>query len=71
MTGRIGAKGQVVIPKSIRDQLNLHPGDEVDFELQDQRIVLVASRRPRGPGGRFAGSGMAERLLEDRRQEPR
>ena len=33
MTCRIGANGQVVIPKSIRDQVNLHPGDEVDFEL--------------------------------------
>jgi antitoxin PrlF len=71
MTGRIGAKGQVVIPKSIRDLVNLHPGDEVDFELRDEEIVLVARRRPSALGGRFAGSGMAARLVEDRRREPR
>lgn len=71
MTGRVGAKGQVVIPKAIRDRVNLHPGDEVDFELRDQQIVLVARRRPNGLGGRFARSGMAARLLEDRSGEPR
>lgn len=71
MTGRIGAKGQVVIPKSLRDQANLHPGDEVDFELRDAEIVLVARRRPVALGGRFTKSGMAARLLEDRAREPR
>ena len=71
MTGRVGAKGQVVIPKAIRDMTNLHPGDEVDFELRDEQIVIVARRRPNGLGGRFAKSGMAVRLLEDRDKEPR
>jgi AbrB family looped-hinge helix DNA binding protein len=71
MTGRIGAKGQVVIPKPLRDQANLHPGDEVDFEFRDERIVLTARRRPSTLGGRFANSGMATRLLADRAREER
>jgi AbrB family looped-hinge helix DNA binding protein len=71
MTGRIGAKGQVVIPKSIRDRVNLHPGDEVDFELRDEQIVIVARRSPSALGGRYGRSGMATRLLEDRSREPR
>jgi AbrB family looped-hinge helix DNA binding protein len=71
MTGRIGAKGQVVIPKAIRDRANLHPGDEVDFELRDEQVVLVARRQPSPLGGRFAASGMAGRLLADRAREPR
>lgn len=71
MTGRIGAKGQVVIPKAIRDQANLHPGDKVGFELRDGgEIVIIANERPPGLGGRFANSGMAARLVEDRRREP-
>jgi AbrB family looped-hinge helix DNA binding protein len=71
MTGRVGAKGQVVIPKSIRDQINLHPGDEVEFELRDEEIVLVARRQHSVLGGRFGHSGMAARLLEDRGREAR
>lgn len=70
MTVRIGAKGQVVIPKSIRDRIGLHPGDEVDFEVRDNdEVVVVAVRDARPMAGRFAGSGMAERLLADRAAE--
>jgi antitoxin PrlF len=71
MTGRMGAKGQVVIPKAIRDRVGLHPGSEVEFELRDQEIVLVARSPEARLGGRFANSGMAARLIEDRRNEPR
>jgi AbrB family looped-hinge helix DNA binding protein len=67
----VGTKGQVVIPKAIRDRVDLQPGDEVDVELRDEEIVLVARRHPARLGGRFAGSGMAARLLEDRGREPR
>jgi AbrB family looped-hinge helix DNA binding protein len=71
MIGRIGAKGQVVIPKALRDRARLQPGDEVDFELRDEELVLVARRSPLQLGGRFAKTGMAARLLEDRAREPR
>lgn len=71
MTSKIGAKGQVVIPKAIRDQVQLHPGDEVEVGLQDERIVITARRRTDGLAGRFAQSGMAARLLDDRAHEPR
>ncbi len=71
MTTRIGPKGQVVIPKHIREVVSLEPGDEVDVELRDDVIVVTAHRRPRHLAGRFARSGMAARLLEDRANEPR
>ena len=71
MTGRIGAKGQVVIPKALRDQAQLQPGDEVEFELRGDEIVLVARRAPAPVGGIFKRTGMAARLLEDRALEPR
>jgi AbrB family looped-hinge helix DNA binding protein len=70
MTTRVGSKGQIVIPKEIRDRVSLHSGDEVDVELQGTTIVVTARKRPRGLGGRFAQSGMAARLLEDRAVEP-
>jgi AbrB family looped-hinge helix DNA binding protein len=71
MTGRIGAKGQVVIPKALRDRFSLLPGDEVEFEARGHEIVLVAKRSPARLGGRFRQSGMAGRLLDDRAREPR
>lgn len=60
-----------MIPKAVRDRANLHPGDEVEFELRDEEVVLFARRRPVTLGGSFARSGMAGRLLEDRAREPR
>lgn len=71
MTHRIGAKGQLVIPKYLRERTGLRPGVNVEFELDGQRVSIKAARgRPR-LGGRFAQSGMAQRLLEDRSREPR
>lgn len=71
MTHRVGAKGQVVIPKELRERTGLRPGANVEFELEGQRLSIRAARGGPGLGGRFARSGMAERLLEDRSREPR
>jgi len=71
MTRRVGAKGQVVIPKALREQAGLHPGSEVEFELRGDELVLAARRPARGLAGRFGRSGMAARLLVDRSREPR
>ena len=71
MTHRIGAKGQVVIPKDLRERAGLHPGADVEFELNGQRLSIQAARARPVLGGRFARSGMAQRLLEDRAREPR
>jgi AbrB family looped-hinge helix DNA binding protein len=74
MTQRVGAKGQVVIPKELRDGLGLQPGAEVDFERDGDgvRIVAAGPAATRGLRGRYtAQSGMASALLADRAREPR
>ena len=73
MTQRVGAKGQVVIPKEIRDELGLQPGAEVDFELDGGavRILPAGAAATRGLRGRYAGSGLAAGLLADRAREPK
>lgn len=40
MTHRVGAKGQVVIPKEIRDRTGIAPGDEIEFEEVDGMVRL-------------------------------
>lgn len=71
MTLRIGAKGQVVIPKQFRDLLGLHPGTEVDVEAALGAVVVKLHQPRTSLGGRYRQSGMAARLLEDRDAEPR
>ena len=38
---RMTSKGQVTIPKNIRQVLGVKPGDHVEFELLPDRRVLV------------------------------
>lgn len=71
MTHRVGAKGQVVVPKDLRLRTGLQPGAEVDFVLEGHTVVVSARRAQQGLAGRFSGSGMAARLVDDRHQEPR
>jgi len=71
MTVRVGPKGQVVIPKPIRDRLGIHAGAEVDVSSSEGAVVVRIHQPRAALGGRFKSSGMAARLLEDRAAEPR
>jgi len=65
MTSTVTSKGQVTIPKPLRDLLGIEPGSRVDFELMaDGRVVLVKTEGER-PKSRFealrgrAGPGLS------------
>jgi AbrB family looped-hinge helix DNA binding protein len=47
---RLTDKGQVTIPIAVREELGLHPGDEVEFVVEDgaAKIVRAASSGQRG-----------------------
>lgn len=50
---KMTSKGQVTIPRRLRDYLGLKPGSEVEFELaEDGRIFLKTPNQP--PPSRFA-----------------
>jgi AbrB family looped-hinge helix DNA binding protein len=79
MTHKVGMKGQVVIPKAIRDQIGIEPGDEVTFEPEGNEVRI---RRVQDDGamraadisalrGIWAGSagGGTDELVEERRRE--
>jgi AbrB family looped-hinge helix DNA binding protein len=63
MATTITSKGQVTIPKHIRDALQLEPGNAVDFSVnrEGQVVLQCAKRRPprKGAGDRFAACAVA------------
>ncbi len=74
MTYKVGPKGQVVLPKALRDELGIEPGDDVDVERRDGEIVVrratglgTALREllPPTPGAR----PLTDELLDSRRRD--
>lgn len=63
MSTTLTSKGQVTIPKQIRDALNLAPGSLIDFAVnRDGEVVLhKTSQQPRRKPDRFeAARGKAD-----------
>ncbi len=44
---KIGPKGQIVIPKIVRDYLGIKPGDTVVIEVREGEIVIIPGIDPR------------------------
>lgn len=54
MATRMTSKGQVTIPKEVREYLGLKPGSAVSFEVgADGDVIVRPAIRPRAPS-RFA-----------------
>lgn len=45
MKAVVSEKGQVTIPKQLRDRLGIQPGQELDFADEDGRLVARKVRR--------------------------
>jgi len=45
--GRVGPKGQVVIPKELRDEFKIFPGDEVAFDAGESTILIYPRVDPK------------------------
>lgn len=58
---RVTSKGQVTIPKDVRDALGIGPGSDVGFREEEGKIVLVKNDEPRGESD---GAALARKLME-------
>jgi AbrB family looped-hinge helix DNA binding protein len=72
----VSSKGQIAIPKIVRDALNLSVGTKLTLEIRGQELVLskeAAWKKLQGAAARpdlvnaFAKSKKQERSLEDTR----
>ena len=63
-TAKITSKGQITLPKQVRDRLGLGPGDEVEFVEEDSRFVLTKKVR-KSPFVEYRGY-----LKEERGRDP-
>jgi len=41
MLAKVTTKGQVTIPKKIRDALRIRPNDRIDFEREGGKVIMV------------------------------
>lgn len=65
---RITSKGQVTIPKAVRDKLGIGPGSNVGFEEEGGQIVLVPESKEEA---RAAAEHMIRHLQEFGRKAKR
>ncbi len=40
MIGKVGKKGEIYVPKKIRERVNLNPGDEVLVEVKGRELII-------------------------------
>jgi antitoxin PrlF len=66
MTHRVGAKGQVVIPKELRDELGIEPGDQVTFWRHGDHVAVRPASHRRPLRGRFEGARLVDVLAAER-----
>lgn len=78
MPTTVTSKGQVTIPKPVRDRLGIEPGNAVEFELTpDGHVILLKVGMRRKPRSKFealrgrAGKGLStDQIMALTRGEP-
>lgn len=54
LVATVTSKGQVTIPKKVRDRLGVHPGEDVGFE-EKEGLVVIAKVVTKSPFDKWVG----------------
>ena len=65
----ISSKGQIAIPKAVREALNLTEGAKLTLELRGQEIVLSKEPAWKKLRGAAAGTDLIEAFAAHKKQE--
>jgi len=74
---KIGQKGQIVIPKVVRESTGIKPGDEIVMEIREKEVVIKPGMDPEEfvesfcsvTGNKLTKKVDLERLLEQEVEE--
>jgi antitoxin PrlF len=72
-TATLTSKGQLTVPKRVRDQLHLRPGDRLEFRIESDGTLTVhpLTRRVSEVFGTFARKANRARSTDEIRRELR
>ena len=65
MTSTVSVKGQITVPKAVRDRLGLKQGTTVEFELSGDGVLLRKSHKGTRPVDRVRGMLTRSRSSSD------
>jgi antitoxin PrlF len=65
ITAKLTSKGQITLPKKIREKLGVHPGETVGFEEKDD-LLIIRKLVAKSPFDKWVG---ALQHLEGRRSD--
>ncbi|MBI5101404.1 MAG: AbrB/MazE/SpoVT family DNA-binding domain-containing protein [Nitrospirae bacterium] len=54
IVAKVTSKGQVTIPKKVRDRLGVHPGEDVGFE-EKEGVVVISKAVTKSPFDKWVG----------------
>lgn len=54
IVAKVTSKGQVTIPKKVRDKLGVHPGEDVGFE-EKEGVVVITKAVTKSPFDKWVG----------------
>lgn len=54
IVAKVTSKGQVTIPKKVRDRLGVHPGEDVGFE-EKEGVIVITKAMTKSPFDKWVG----------------